>query len=108
MLKDAKLGSITALRATPSRTNGAPLKEIIDAFIEVQVESMGEPQPRKHEVHMDKVKPAALLRQFKAHAKNTLDCSTLYTNVGGVDKYHFTDSYFRQRWSWRLKHGLPR
>jgi hypothetical protein len=87
---------------------GAPIREVMDAFIKVTCDTMGEPQPRKEELHMDKVKPSALLRRFKAMARYLGEHPTLYTKKDGVEKYHFTDDYFRKRWAFRLKFGLPR
>jgi hypothetical protein len=108
MLKDAKVGRITGLHTRRVMAEGAPIREIMDAFIKVQVETMGEAQPRKEELHMDKVKPSSLLRRFKAMARYLDEHPSLYTNEDGVGTYHFTDDYFRKRWAHRLKHGLPR
>jgi hypothetical protein len=96
------------LRNRRDQPAGAPLKEAIDAFIKVTVDTMGEPQPRKEELHMDKVKPSYLLRRFKAMASKNGNHPLLYTKKLGVGKYHFTDNYFRKRWAWRLKIGTPR
>ena len=108
MLADAKVGRRQGLRTIRDQPLGAPLREMIDAFIKVTVETMGEPQPRKNELHMDKVKPSYLLRRFKAMASKNGNHPLLYTKERGVGKYHFTDNYFRKRWAWRLKHGSPR
>lgn len=107
MLKDAKAGRITDLRPARDAPGGARLREAFDAFINVQVNALAEPQPRKEELHMDKVKPASLLRRFKALVKICPGWA-LYSNVDGVDTYHFDDSYFRKRWQRRLKFGHPR
>ena len=108
MLKDAKEGRITGLRISPVTPKGAPLKEVMEAFILVQVETMGEPQPRKDELHMDKIKPSYLLRRFKAMASYGCEYPFLYKLVNGVGTYLFTDDYFRKLWAWRLQYGEPK
>ena len=83
----------------------------MDAFLHLFLEIMGEPQPRKPEIHMDMVKPGFVLREFKNLLKINTNCSSLYARADGVDTFKFTDNYFRSRWGQRLKHppaGSPR
>lgn len=87
--------------------NMPTLREKIDAFISVQVSNLAEAQPRKNELHMDKVKPSFLIRRFKNWCKLHRSAN-LFKVVNGQDRYNFDDSYFRKRWAYRLKYGQPK
>ena len=111
MLKDAQTGTDSRARA-PGRGALSLVKEGVDAFLNLFLEIMGEPQPRKPEIHMDMVKPGFVLREFKHLLKVNTTCSSmLLERVNGVDKFGFSDNYFRARWKQRLINppaGSPR
>ena len=104
---DAKSGLDSRSHA-PRSSNAAWFAECMDAFVNVLVETMGEPQPRKAEIQIDKVKPGFVLRRFKSTLMHNLDSGTLHESVDGEDKFNFSDSYFRKRLRGRLTTGLPR
>ena len=102
MLKDAQTGTDSRARA-PRRSTLSLIKEGVDAFLNLFLEIMGEPQPRKPEIHMDMVKPGFVLREFKHLLKVNTTCSSmLYERGDGVDTFKFSDNYFRARWRERL------
>ena len=111
LLKDAQTGTDSRARA-PRRGALSLVKESIDAFVNIFLEMMGEPQPRKPEIHMDMVKPGFVLREFKHLLKVNTTCSSmLLERVNGVDNFGFSDNYFRARWKQRLINppaGSPR
>ena len=84
----------------------ATVKETIDAFINVQVAAMGEPQPRKAEIHMDLIKPGAIVKRFKNQLMRM--GHSLHRRRNGKDVFCFHDSYVRKRWAYRLRHGKPK
>ena len=111
LLKDAQTGTDSRARA-PRAGAVSLVKETIDAFVNIFLQMMGEPQPRKPEIHMDMVKPGFVLREFKHQLKVNTSCSSiLLDRVRGVDHFGFSDNYFRARWKQRLTNppaGSPR
>jgi transposase-like protein len=105
----ARTGLDCSIRVPTENEGGAKLATLMDAFINIVVEALAEPQPRREELHMDKVQPAYMLELFKARIKKScFDYPQLYKCVDGKDVFYFHDTTFRRRWTERLRSGEPR
>jgi hypothetical protein len=106
----ARTGVDSSIRVPREMEGGAPLKTLMVAFMNTVVDALAEPQPRKPELHMDKVQPGYMLELFKAKIKKGgfREYLQLYECVDGKDIFNFHDTTFRKLWAERLKNGEPR